>query len=78
VILAAGLACVSCTVPGPSTLSPSMLPLRMLPQAGICVQGGQEVRCLVVREDDWEDLVLNAKAWCLALGGSAPDCQTAP
>lgn len=77
-ILLSGLAFGCATGRPPSTLSPSMLLLRMAPQGGICLQGGQQVRCLLVRQDDWDDLVLNAKTWCVALGGTAEACQTAP
>jgi len=39
---------------------------------------GREERCIVILKADWNEVVLQAKAMCLALGGSAQACQTEP
>ena len=53
--------------------------LQTQPRAGTCnLYSGEQARCVLVLEADWEALVLYAKTLCLASGKSAADCAASP
>jgi hypothetical protein len=50
--------------------------LREAPVPAPCWRGDQVNECVVLLTQDWEALVIDYKAKCLQLGGSASACQT--
>ena len=50
--------------------------LREAPAEVLCGRGASTVPCLLILQEDWEDLVIDYKAKCLLLGGSPERCQT--
>lgn len=49
--------------------------LRAAPIEVNCLLGGQPAECVLVLKPDWEDVVLELKAACLAVGGTPKECQ---
>jgi hypothetical protein len=77
VILMLPLGCTSSARPTSSSLA--AVPFLTVPaRETACKVAGREERCIVILKADWTDVVLQAKAMCLALGGSAQACQTEP
>src|SRR3990167_1903110 len=63
--------------PRPSNPSTSLPLLRAVPLQGICQQKDENFEdCIAIRLDDWQDMMLLMKSWCLRLGGTSTNCQT--
>lgn len=57
------------------TYKASLPTLRLTPMAGTCHRAdGSTLRCVVVAEDDWRELVREVIAACLAGGYSSKEC----
>lgn len=67
-------ACSLGLAPSGSTL-PTIPILRAPTFEGMCHQGGEDVPCVLMRRDDWRDVVRAMKAYCLAAGGTLAFCQ---
>ena len=51
----------------------------MIPMVGMCsLQGAKEAECILMAREDFDALVREAKAMCLALGHSETACQVSP
>lgn len=53
-----------------------VIQLREVPLSLPCERGASTTTCTMLLQEDWEDLVIDYKAKCLQLGGSAAQCQT--
>lgn len=52
--------------------------LHSQPVEGVCaLNSGPPVRCTLMRSEDWDAVLLYAKAKCLETGGTPAACQTA-
>ena len=49
-----------------------------MPQRGACNIGSKLQGCVLMLDRDFERLVIALKACCLAVGGTAADCQAGP
>ena len=63
-----------CAVPGVYLPVPPPV-LTAAPVSIPCNLNRVQSMCVIVTKDDWRDVVLVLKAYCLALGGSDEVCQ---
>ena len=77
IVLIAGLASGCATALPGTAYRPSIPTLTMMPEMGQCRFESRASRpCVVLAREDWEAIVRELKAACLALGGSPEACQT--
>lgn len=75
-LLAGALSCGCALAPAPSSYQ-VRLPLLTAPTIRVpCQADGRPATCRVILETDYEALVRELKAACVAAGGSDVDCQT--
>lgn len=61
---------------GPGTYRVSIPELTAKPVQGTCKLRGEPADCTLLLTRDYQSLVRELKAACLALGGSPESCQT--